>query len=112
MTVLVADDHDINRKLLRTILKAEGYDVVEAADEAIRQGHERALLEGGELVVCHVIHDRLRHDPLFPQRSSSEMAQLVEAQQSAAKAVELRVVAVLGQQIRHGVTPVLETMLK
>ena len=32
MTVLVADDHEINRKLLRTILKAEGYDVVEAAN--------------------------------------------------------------------------------
>ena len=38
MTVLVADDHDINRKLLRTLLTAEGYDVVEAADgnEALR----------------------------------------------------------------------------
>ena len=34
MTVLVADDHDINRKLLRTILKAEGYDVIEAANGA------------------------------------------------------------------------------
>ena len=32
MNVLVADDHDINRKLLRTILAAEGYDVVEAAN--------------------------------------------------------------------------------
>jgi sigma-B regulation protein RsbU (phosphoserine phosphatase) len=32
MTVLVADDHDINRKLLRTLLSAEGYDVVEATN--------------------------------------------------------------------------------
>jgi CheY-like chemotaxis protein len=32
MTVLVADDHDVNRKLLRTLLSAGGYDVVEAAN--------------------------------------------------------------------------------
>ncbi len=32
MTVLVADDHDVNRKLLRTILTAEGYEVIEAAN--------------------------------------------------------------------------------
>jgi sigma-B regulation protein RsbU (phosphoserine phosphatase) len=32
MTVLVADDHDVNRKLLRTLLTAEGYEVREAAD--------------------------------------------------------------------------------
>lgn len=32
MNVLVADDHDVNRKLLRTILAAEGYSVVEAAN--------------------------------------------------------------------------------
>ena len=32
MTVLVADDHDVNRKLLRTILTAVGYDVVEAGN--------------------------------------------------------------------------------
>jgi DNA-binding response OmpR family regulator len=32
MTVLVADDHDVNRKLLRTLLSAEGYEVIEAAN--------------------------------------------------------------------------------
>jgi DNA-binding response OmpR family regulator len=32
MNVLVADDHEVNRKLLRTLLSAEGYDVVEAAN--------------------------------------------------------------------------------
>jgi CheY-like chemotaxis protein len=32
MTVLVADDHVINRKLLRTILAAQGYQIVEAAN--------------------------------------------------------------------------------
>ena len=32
MLVLVADDLDVNRKLLRTLLVAEGYDVVEAAN--------------------------------------------------------------------------------
>ena len=32
MNVLVADDHDVNRKLLRTILAAQGYQVVEAVN--------------------------------------------------------------------------------
>ena len=32
MTILVADDLDVNRKLLRTLLAAEGYDVTEAAN--------------------------------------------------------------------------------
>jgi sigma-B regulation protein RsbU (phosphoserine phosphatase) len=32
MIVLVADDLDVNRKLLRTLLAAEGYDVIEAAN--------------------------------------------------------------------------------
>ena len=32
MIVLVADDLDVNRKLLRTLLAAEGYDVIEASN--------------------------------------------------------------------------------
>jgi phosphoserine phosphatase RsbU/P len=32
MIVLVADDLDINRKLLRSLLSADGYDVIEASD--------------------------------------------------------------------------------
>jgi CheY-like chemotaxis protein len=32
MIVLIADDLDINRKLLRTLLTADGYDVLEASD--------------------------------------------------------------------------------
>jgi DNA-binding response OmpR family regulator len=39
MTVVVADDLDVNRKLLRTLLTADGYDVVEASD-----GHEALSL--------------------------------------------------------------------
>jgi nucleotide-binding universal stress UspA family protein len=74
-------------------------DLSEAADEAIRQGHERARLEGGELVVCHVVPDMLRYNPLFPQRASAEMAGLLESEQQAAKAVELRVVALTGRPI-------------
>jgi phosphoserine phosphatase RsbU/P len=34
MIVLVADDLDVNRKLLRTLLAADGYDVIEASDGA------------------------------------------------------------------------------
>ena len=32
MTVLIADDHDTNRKLVRVIMKSQGYDTVEARD--------------------------------------------------------------------------------
>jgi DNA-binding response OmpR family regulator len=32
MTVLVADDHEVNRKLLRTLLTIDGYDVIEATN--------------------------------------------------------------------------------
>lgn len=34
MIVLVADDLDVNRKLLKTLLVADGYDVIEASDGA------------------------------------------------------------------------------
>ncbi len=48
MTVLVADDHDVNRKLLRALLSAEGYDVVEAANGtdalAILQAAQRPMV--------------------------------------------------------------------
>ena len=33
-TILIADDRDASRELLRTVLQAEGYSVVEAADGA------------------------------------------------------------------------------
>jgi nucleotide-binding universal stress UspA family protein len=74
-------------------------DLSEAADEAIRQGHERAREGGGELVVCHVVPDLLRSNPLFPQRAGEEMAGLLETEQQAAKAVELRVVALTGRPL-------------
>jgi nucleotide-binding universal stress UspA family protein len=74
-------------------------DLSEAADEAIRQGHERARLEGGELVVCHVVPNLLRYNPLFPQGTGEEMAGLLETEQQAAKAVELRVVALTGRPL-------------
>jgi sigma-B regulation protein RsbU (phosphoserine phosphatase) len=32
MTILIADDHEINRKLLNALLTAEGYDILEARD--------------------------------------------------------------------------------
>jgi CheY-like chemotaxis protein len=35
MTILVADDYDINRKLLRALLKTEDYEVIEADDGAV-----------------------------------------------------------------------------
>ena len=32
MTILIADDRDTNRKLLRVLLKAEGYETIEATN--------------------------------------------------------------------------------
>lgn len=74
-------------------------DLSEAADEAIRQGHERALHDGGELVVCHVVPNLLRSSPLFPQQANEAMAGLLETEQQAARAVELRVVALTGRPL-------------
>jgi len=71
-------------------------DLSEAADAAIRQGYERARAEGGELIVCHVVPDLLRHSPLFPQRGADDMARLLDAEREASRAVELRVTALTG----------------
>ena len=77
MTVLVADDHEINRKLLRTLLTAEGYDVIEAKDgkEAFAVLEETAIpivglidwempeMEGIE--VCRKTRELTDAPPLF-----------------------------------------------
>ncbi len=73
-------------------------DLSEAANEAIVQGHARAGAAGGELVVCHVVPGRLHHDPLFPQRTA-ETERLLEIEQNAARAVEMRVVALTGRKV-------------
>jgi nucleotide-binding universal stress UspA family protein len=71
-------------------------DLSEAADEAIRQGHTRARASGGELVVCHVVPDLLRNDPLFPQRTVEQTARALQVEQQAAQAVEQRVADLTG----------------
>jgi nucleotide-binding universal stress UspA family protein len=72
-------------------------DLSEAADEAIRQGHERATVDGGKLVVCHVVPNPLRHNPLFPQRASDDTAGLLGAEKQAVAAVEQRVSELTGR---------------
>src|SRR5690349_502465 len=66
-------------------------DLSEPADEAIRAGHERARAANGELVVCHVIPNPLRHSPLFPQRQTEDTAGLISLQKQAIEAVSTRV---------------------
>jgi nucleotide-binding universal stress UspA family protein len=76
-----------------------GTDLSDAADEAIRQGHERALAEGGELIVCHVVPSLIGHSPLFPQRTAEETTRMLDAERAAMHAVELRVVALTGRAL-------------
>lgn len=77
MKVLVADDNDVNRRLLRTILTAEGYDVTEAANgvdalKILQQSHqpmvglldwEMPQMEGIE--VCRQVRAQGNETPVF-----------------------------------------------
>jgi nucleotide-binding universal stress UspA family protein len=72
-------------------------DLSDGADEAIRQGHARALAAGGELVVCHVIPHAFRNNPLFPQRNSPDASGVVDLERRIADATEERVVSVTGR---------------
>jgi CheY-like chemotaxis protein len=77
MIVLVADDLDVNRKLLRTLLAADGYDVIEASNGtdalAILQGAtgpvvglidwEMPEMEGIE--VCRQTRARAEAPPIY-----------------------------------------------
>jgi len=74
-------------------------DLSEPADEAIRQAHERASAEGGELIVCHVVPNLMRNNPLFPQSNTGDVNGVLESEQRALKAVELRVVALTGRAL-------------
>jgi nucleotide-binding universal stress UspA family protein len=71
-------------------------DLSDAADEAIRQGYDRARLSGGELAVCHIVPDVLRDSPLFPQTASEDTARQLDLTKQAAAAVEARVAVVTG----------------
>lgn len=71
-------------------------DLSEAADEAIRQGWERARSASGELHVCHVVPNLLGNNPLFPQRTADETTAVLAAQREAVRAVEQRVTSVTG----------------
>ncbi len=73
-TVLIADDRDTSRELLRTVLLAQGYRVVEAADggEAVA----KAMAEPPDLILLDLqmpvmdgfaVATALREDPRFHQ---------------------------------------------
>jgi nucleotide-binding universal stress UspA family protein len=72
-------------------------DLSESADEAIRRGHAFAQEAGGKLIVCHVVHEALGRNPLFPQRVTEETDALIEAERRAGAAVEERVVSLTGR---------------
>jgi nucleotide-binding universal stress UspA family protein len=72
-------------------------DLSEAADEALRQGHEQARRAGGELIVCHVVPNLLRHNPLFPQFNAEGSTSLLSIEQRAGRALEDRVTAITGR---------------
>ncbi len=74
-------------------------DLSDAADEAIRQGDERARADGGELIVCHVVPNVMRNNPLFPQHNAGDIAGSLDFEQRAVKAIELRVVALTGRSL-------------
>jgi nucleotide-binding universal stress UspA family protein len=46
-------------------------DLSEAADEALRQGHERASADGATLIVAHVLPAAIHHHPLYPHIAES-----------------------------------------
>ena len=73
MTVVVADDLDVNRKLLRMLLTADGYDVVEATD-----GHEAlSLLQNARQPLVGLI------DWEMPQLEGIEVCRQARALNSA-----------------------------
>jgi nucleotide-binding universal stress UspA family protein len=74
-------------------------DLSAGADEAIRQGHARALGAGGEMVVCHVVPNAMRNNVLFPQRNSPESSAMVDLERRIAEEMEARVVAVTSRAV-------------
>lgn len=71
-------------------------DLSEAADQAIRQGYQEARAANGRLVVCHVIPNAGRHNPLFPQENVGDATDLVERERRVGGMVEARVTALTG----------------
>jgi two-component system cell cycle response regulator DivK len=48
--VLVVEDHEDNRQILRDLLESAGYDMIEAKD-----GEEALVAAGSQCYRCHVI---------------------------------------------------------
>ncbi len=72
-------------------------DLGEAGDQAIQTGDAWAKRHGGTLVVLHVVPDRLRHDPLFPQQQVGRALETVDLEARVGAAVEARVRELTGR---------------
>jgi len=72
-------------------------DFSEAADEALRQAHERARDSGSTLTVLHVIPNLAHSTPLFPEISQDEVRESPALGQTALAEVSRRVQAVTGR---------------
>lgn len=54
-----------------------------SADALLRTAHERALAAGVPLVVCHVLPEPMRSDPLFPHHHQQRALELLEYQRES-----------------------------
>jgi nucleotide-binding universal stress UspA family protein len=72
-------------------------DLGAAADEALRQAHLRAERGRAALVVCHVVPNFLRDDPVFRPRGSETLRSLTEVHDHIAGEIRERVTGVTGR---------------
>lgn len=72
-------------------------DLGEAGDQAIQTGDVWAKRHGGALIVMHVVPDRLRHDPLFPQRQLGRALETTDLEARAGEAIDARVRELTGR---------------
>lgn len=89
----------MSSKISGTIVAAT--DLSAAADEAIVQAHERALATHARLLVCHVIANPLRVDPLFPQDQVQDVLNLPDLLGRTTETVTERVQVVTGRSTQE-----------
>jgi len=73
-------------------------DLSEAADEAVRQAHERAQAPGARLIVVHVIPNLMPSDPLFPQLEQEMVLALPALQERITEQVSQRIETLTGRK--------------
>jgi nucleotide-binding universal stress UspA family protein len=83
-----------NRKVFVAI------DFSPAADEALRQAHERAVSPDDQLAVCHIIPNELRSNLLFPQFTKRAALEVPVEVETISEAVARRVSEITGRTDR------------